>query len=822
MELKKLPSFNSKRPLLVTQKTNIKFDLGDLGSIHATTISSDNKAKASSHHNPKLEKSAEKEKKLRRRNSVKSDAKNEYEIPQLTIDNFLEKSGFESSNQRSQENLEIVKTRVIEEMGRIYDRANLTLEERQKMYQMAVTMDAPKLARKLVIDANELYLESIEGSSFLTGNSSVDQVDDWSGNAEERREMEAIEADEQFCKAFDEVERIRSRIIQRASISNSPVMHLPVITRAVSSSSYSIHSSTLGGGAERDSSGGSHIISPKSMRISPKFAETGESVAKKFDKPLLSKMGSGNGGTSSRLLRRGSTSGHVGSAPGEDLDSVADAIGDLIESSRPTSGRRADGDSFSGHSSRDALLFQDPFLRPTEDRQRSAASRAEGSNRMAAAQQELLKVKNSMAAERTSSSRPKHGGETPDGRRQGGIDRFQREHDSDSDTDSAAKIAMEPTAPSRRYSSAHPADLNISLSNREPLPSIPQPSSQRAAAAVSGGSTPSSAARLQMNAKLMLLSSPMNDWMHLGRSLSEDEGVGERRGAIGRGGATSGPQHPTIYEAGEEHETALRLQPQKHHDNKFSFEEALSSPSAANHHSADQHSASPSTRHRSRQPHSTRSGGPHSTRESHSRHTPSPGGVAESSNVDILKSYTDQAVVDTVRRALQHLNGLMDASDGEGMEAPTGSKNVPLAIADGKSHSRRQSKDVSQSYSAESDSTKRAERASFKTSSSSSSLLLVDATPPGYSKCEQSSKRLQEDAGDSQSHKAPTLPPRSPRVSSSGHSQPAEGRGGGLSQSHSAFQLGDSTHKRLSALAAALDAGDAVGKLMAEMLVSKK
>jgi hypothetical protein len=196
--------------------------------------------------------------------------------------------------------------------------------------------------------------------------------------------------------------------------------------------------------------------------------------------------------------------------------------------------------------------------------------------------------------------------------------------------------------------------------------------------------------------------------------------------------------------------------------------------------------------------------------------------------VDILKSYTDQAVVDTVRRALQHLNGLMDASD----EAAGEAKNASLSIADAKSSGseissarpRRQSKDVSQSYSSESSSGKQgpaADRASFKTSSSSSSLL-ADISPPSHStKRDQSSKQLHDDAVDSLSHKASALPPRSPRASAA-DSQPNERRGSGLSQSHSAFQLGDSTHKRLSALAAALDAGDAVGKLMAEMLVSKK
>eukprot|EP01034_Spumella_vulgaris_P025161 gene25161-31585_t len=683
-------------------------------------------------------------------------------------------------------------------------------------------MDAPKLARKLVIDANELYLESIEGNSFLTGNASVDETDGAPS------QMDAIQqADEQFCKAFDEVERIRSRIIQRASISNSPATHLPVINATVGNS-YTINTSshTVSGGIGADTSD-THIISPKSMRINSSrgFATSSDQpqhVVKKFDKPLLSRKGSGGGGSSSRLLLR--PQGGVSEGDASVHDSVTDAIGNLIEGSRPSSERRGDTTgllNLSGDSNSSGARFEDPFLRPTEDQRRSAATRAEDSTRMAVAQRELLKVKNSLAVERKT-NKPKHGGETPDGTKQA-MDRFQRDNDSDSDAESAAKIAAEP-APSRRYSSSHPADLNISLSNREPLPAVaqPPPSSHRASVGAGvnggGGSTPSSvssAARMQMNAKLLLLSSPMNDWIHLGQSLSEDEGGGGE-GRNGRRGAATGrhaplsQQHPTIY---EEQDNKHR-----HHGTKFSFDEALApSPTRTSKVSSGLTDESPSTKRRSRQPQSTRSSGPQSSRESRPRHSPSPSGLGGGgdSSVDILKSYTDQTVVDNVRKALLHLNGLMDASEegvsGKARGEEENMKAAPISAEKDKSEAggerpRRLSKDVSQSYSADS-SVPPALRGPFKTSSSSSALLSDGVSLSAKSKREHSSKRAHELAEDLSPRKSSTNPPlRSPQTASSdSHSSPA-----------------GSTHKRLSALAAALDAGDAVGKLMAEMLVSKK
>jgi hypothetical protein len=309
---------------------------------------------------------------------------------------------------------------------------------------------------------------------------------------------------------------------------------------------------------------------------------------------------------------------------------------------------------------------------------------------------------------------------------------------------------------------------------------------------------------MQMNAKLLLLSSPMNDWIHLGQSLSEDEG-GPSEGRNGRRGVMTGrnapvSQHPTIY---EEQEAASK---HHHHGTKFSFDEALvPSPTKTGTTSHGLVEESPSTKRRSRQSQSTRSGGPQSGREGRSsRHTPSPGGLSGGgdSSVDILKSYTDQTVVDNVRKALLHLNGLMDEgvsgqAMGDGEQKPVEETERP----------RRLSKDVSQSYSSES-SAPSVSRGPFKTSSSSSSLLPSDASLSGKVKREHSSKRSHDFAEDSHSQKASQPPLRSPRAASSGdsHSSPA----------------GSSTHKRLSALAAALDAGDAVGKLMAEMLVSKK
>jgi hypothetical protein len=107
----------------------------------------------------------------------------------------------------------IKRTRVIEEMYRINERTKeIPLEERQRLFQIAIAMDAPKLARKLVAESNDLLSEEMNDGLFLTINMSNTRP----SNLESSVEGSSNE-DEKFCKAFDEVERIRKRLLDRAN-----------------------------------------------------------------------------------------------------------------------------------------------------------------------------------------------------------------------------------------------------------------------------------------------------------------------------------------------------------------------------------------------------------------------------------------------------------------------------------------------------------------------------------------------------------------------------------------------------------------------------
>ncbi len=370
MELKKNPSFTSKRPILVTQKTNIKFDL-DINSIHSNHV--DHKIKNTSM--PKLEKSVsrlhkDKDGQLSSRNEVK----NEYIVPQVTIEQFLEKSvpiGKHLPHQDSG----ITRARVIEEMYRINQRANISSEERKQLYQIAVTMDAPKLARKLVIDAKELHSESLEGFSFLTGNLTGPSHE--SHSSEERR---VAEEDELFCKAFDEVERIRLRIFQRAALNSPAPTPLPAIESLGGGErkgmnivrTYSLQKLQAESDAQSSAMADFAFESCSPKATSPKHAS---SQKKFFDKPLMMRKGSGREFC--------------------EADKIASDIDSLL-GSRPSSGRRSSRRSSRASSD----VFGDPFLRPRDDQRKEDCSQVDA---MVSARQELLKAQHSTHSPRVSS-----------------------------------------------------------------------------------------------------------------------------------------------------------------------------------------------------------------------------------------------------------------------------------------------------------------------------------------------------------------------------------------------------------------------------------
>ena len=107
--------------------------------------------------------------------------------------------------------------RIMEEIVRIRRRANVLLsdEQRHEMIRLALAMDVTKLARKIVNDNKELMHESMDNESFLTAGMSSDMMMVSIDNSDNDDDHDN---DAQFCKAFDEVERIRKRIIQQASV----------------------------------------------------------------------------------------------------------------------------------------------------------------------------------------------------------------------------------------------------------------------------------------------------------------------------------------------------------------------------------------------------------------------------------------------------------------------------------------------------------------------------------------------------------------------------------------------------------------------------
>lgn len=174
MELKKIPSFQN-RSILVPQKTNIEFDI-----IPNNDTKFKDKTKNSlkriiqKHQNngslkiiPKLIVQLENDvinKSLPIPHKIFSDA---------IIEAFLENSstGLKiPSNDYSEST--IFYNRIHEEMNRIHQRANvnLTNEQRQQLVHIALTMDVPKLARRIVKENMELFQESKDCNSFLTGS----------------------------------------------------------------------------------------------------------------------------------------------------------------------------------------------------------------------------------------------------------------------------------------------------------------------------------------------------------------------------------------------------------------------------------------------------------------------------------------------------------------------------------------------------------------------------------------------------------------------------------------------------------------------------
>jgi hypothetical protein len=260
---------SSKRAVLVPQVTNLKFEFNDLESFNTGGAAT---SEQNYRNLLKPRKSVQRLKSLHLKTDRSLDAlpsvlhvsNNNIPIqrmshPQLVIDDEIQTEEDKMIEQfmdhapnvhLTKEDSKLIRTRVIEEMYRIQERAKITPEERQKLFQIAVSMDAPKLARKLVSEAkdmrNDQQDEPSSGGAFLTGeygndhhhkrhngnNNNNQQSNHQQNNSSLSQQLhDSLDEDEMFCKAFDEVERIRKRILQRASnapsSSLSPVRQKP-------------------------------------------------------------------------------------------------------------------------------------------------------------------------------------------------------------------------------------------------------------------------------------------------------------------------------------------------------------------------------------------------------------------------------------------------------------------------------------------------------------------------------------------------------------------------------------------------------------------
>eukprot|EP01039_Chlorochromonas_danica_P019976 gene19976-24289_t len=174
---------SAKRAILIPQKTNIRLDLESL--VNANPVTENRSRRPSLGKTPVISASVAIEKGLSRPSStyaVPLSARTTDDVlPESKIAQFLEEAPMVGL---TKEDSKILRTRVLEEMYRIQQRQQMTAEERQRLYQLAITMDAPKLARKLVVESKDLMEEYSVGSgggsdhgggggepvvSFLTG-----------------------------------------------------------------------------------------------------------------------------------------------------------------------------------------------------------------------------------------------------------------------------------------------------------------------------------------------------------------------------------------------------------------------------------------------------------------------------------------------------------------------------------------------------------------------------------------------------------------------------------------------------------------------------
>eukprot|EP01031_Cornospumella_fuschlensis_P046666 gene46666-57151_t len=214
-----------KRAVLIPQKTTLRFDLNPIsdnepsgGGLTGRKASGLNLRQDSSKHSqPALSRVSSRYSQVLPPNPT-SEASSE----SVLIEKFLEQ--VHPVNITKQDSI-IMRTRILEEMMRIHERNQITQEERTRLFQIAMSMDAPKLARKLVADAKDRVHEDEGGGvddgggvAFLTGAAPAFPSSSAPKSLHRPPSSGSMTDDVRFVQAVDEVERIRQRILQRASL----------------------------------------------------------------------------------------------------------------------------------------------------------------------------------------------------------------------------------------------------------------------------------------------------------------------------------------------------------------------------------------------------------------------------------------------------------------------------------------------------------------------------------------------------------------------------------------------------------------------------
>lgn len=127
-------------------------------------------------------------------------------------------------NKMTEEEKIIAKKKIEEEVNRIKERKNISQEEKDRLNQMAIMMDAPRLARQIVNDVKSNDYEATlrlnkNGSNWEENNldqyySSSSSVKFSTGDFNFNQD---VDEDTLLFKAYDEVERIKQRLLAKAN-----------------------------------------------------------------------------------------------------------------------------------------------------------------------------------------------------------------------------------------------------------------------------------------------------------------------------------------------------------------------------------------------------------------------------------------------------------------------------------------------------------------------------------------------------------------------------------------------------------------------------